>query len=295
MIAEKSTIKRLGNQLFFTGPTIIMFTIALLIPFTLGFYLTLMDMSDPFGPLNFAGLTNYKAAIDDTPFWVSLWLTIKFVGATIILVNVVGFALAYLVTSGIRTQNFFRTALFTPNLIGGLVLGYIWQFVFVRSFPTVGEKLGIELLRLGWLGDESLAFWALVIVTVWHSAGYMMIIFIAGLISVPKDIIEAATIDGANAWQRLVRMTMPMMVPAFVITVFLTLRGGFMAYDVNFSLTDGGPYGSTKMVAMHIVQKAFVEERNYGLGQAEAIVLFVIVAVVTGLQVYLSKKKEVEL
>lgn len=293
MIREKSAAKRFGNQLFFTGPTIIGFTLALLIPFLYGFYLTLMNMSSPVSPLQFAGLDNYKIAFQDTRFWSSMWLTLKFVAATIVLVNVVGFALAYLVTSGLKAQNFFRTAIFTPNLIGGLVLGYIWKFIFIQSLPDIGEKLGIEMLRLGWLGDKQMAFWALVVVTIWQSAGYMMIIFIAGLINVPKDVLEASTIDGANAWQRLTRMTLPLMVPSFVVTIFLTLKGAFMVYDLNFSLTEGGPFNSTMMVSMHVVQKAFTET-NYGVGQAEAIILFVVVTVVTGLQVYFSKKKEVE-
>lgn len=293
MLKEKSLIKRIGNQLFFTGPTMIVFMIALLVPFAYGFYLTLMNMTSPVSPLEFSGIENYITAFKDSQFWDSLWLTVKYVGATIVLVNVIGFVMAYLVTSGIKSQNFFRTALFTPNLIGGLVLGYIWQFVFVQSLPAIGEKLGIELLRLGWLGDEHLAFWALVIVTIWQSAGYMMIIFIAGLISVPKDVIEASTIDGANLWQRLIKMTLPLMIPSFVVTVFLTLKSAFMVYDINFSLTEGGPFNSTMMVSMHVVQKAFLET-NYGVGQAEAIILFVIVAAVTGVQVYFSKKMEVQ-
>lgn len=290
---EKNPLKRLGNQLFFTGPTLLTFAIAVLIPFVYGLYLTFMNMDTPTSPLSFAGLDNYSRAIHDAKFWDAMILTIKFVVATIVLVNAIGFLLAYLVTSGVKQQNFFRVVLFTPNLIGGLVLGYIWQFIFVQTLPSIGEKLNIESLRLGWLGDEHLAFWAIVIVTVWQSAGYMMIIFIAGLISVPKDVLEASTIDGANAWQRLTRMTLPLMVPSFVVTVFLTLKTAFMVYDINFSLTGGGPYNSTEMVSMHVVQKAFTET-NYGVGQAEAIVLFVIVAVVTGIQVYSSKKMEVE-
>ncbi|HZG85448.1 sugar ABC transporter permease [Paenibacillus sp.] len=293
MRTDKHFASKLGHQLFFMGPTMFFFAVALLIPFAYGFYLTLTGITSPVSPVEFAGLKNYIAAFQDKQFWDSMWLTVKYVAATILFVNVIGFGLAYLVTSGIRSQNFFRTAFFTPNLIGGLMLGYIWQFIFVQSLPSVGETLGIELLRLGWLGDEALAFWALVIVTIWQSAGYMMIIFIAGLISVPKDIIEASYIDGANGWQRLVNMVMPMMVPSFVVTVFLTLKNAFMVYDLNFSLTEGGPYGSTKMVSMHVVNKAFIET-NYGLGQAEAILLFLIVAVVTGLQVYFSKKMEVQ-
>lgn len=290
---EKNPLKRLGNQLFFTGPTLIGFAIAVLIPFVYGLYLTFMKMDTPTSPLAFSGLANYTKAIHDDKFWTAMWLTLKYVAATLILVNAIGFLLAFLVTSGVKRQNFFRVVLFTPNLIGGLVLGYIWQFIFVQTLPSIGESLGIESLRLGWLGDERLAFWALVIVTVWQSAGYMMIIFIAGLIGVPRDVIEASTIDGANAWQRLTRMTLPLMVPSFVVTIFLTLKSAFMVYDINFSLTGGGPYGSTEMVSMHVVQKAFTET-NYGVGQAEAIVLFVIVAVITGIQVYSSKRMEVE-
>lgn len=293
MIREKSAAKRLGSQLFFTGPTIIGFGLSLLIPFVYGFYLTLMHMSSPVSPLKFAGLANYISAFHDAKFWASMWLTLKYVGATIVFVNVVGFGLAYLVTSGVRGQNFFRTAIFTPNLIGGLVLGYIWKFIFIQTLPNVGQSLGIEALRLGWLGDKFMAFWSLVVVTIWQSAGYMMIIFIAGLINVPKDVLEAATIDGANAWQRMYRMVLPLMVPSFVVTIFLTLKNAFMVYDLNFSLTEGGPFNSTLMVSMHVVQKAFTET-NYGVGQAEAIILFAVVTVVTGLQVYFSKKKEVE-
>lgn len=283
----------LGDQLFFTGPTLIAFSISILIPFAYGMYLTFMKMSSPVSPMSFAGLDNYVAAWNDAKFWSALWLTVKYTFATIFFVNIIGFALAYLVTSGIKMQNFFRTSLFTPNLIGGLVLGYIWQFVFVQTLPTIGDKLGIELFRLGWLGDETLAFWALVIVTIWQSAGYMMIIFIAGLISVPKDVLEAANIDGANVWQRLTRMIMPLMVPSFVVTIFLSLKNAFMVYDINFSLTGGDPFGSTKMISMHVVQKAF-GELNYGVGQAEAIVLFAVVAIATGLQVYFSKRMEVQ-
>lgn len=293
MHTGKGKLNRLGNQLFFTGPTIFFFALAVIVPFVYGFYLTLTDMPTPSSPAVYSGFHNYVDAFHDDKFWASLWLTVKYVGATVVLVNVIGFALSYLVTSGLRSQNFFRTAYFTPNLIGGLVLGYIWQFIFVQSLPTIGEKLGSDWLRLGWLGDEHMAFWAIVIVTIWQSAGYMMIIFIAGLISVPKDMIEAATIDGASGWQRLTRMVLPMMTPAFIVTIFLSLKNAFMVYDLNFSLTQGGPFGSTTMVSMHVVQKAFIEYK-YGIGQAEAIVLFVIVALVTGFQVYFSKRMEVE-
>jgi raffinose/stachyose/melibiose transport system permease protein len=290
---KKKTSKRLGELLFFTTPTIIVFSIAILIPFIYGIYLTFMNMPTLISKPVFGGLMNYKAAIGDEIFWSSMWLTVKYVVVTVFFVNALGFILALLVTSGVKSQNFFRTALFTPNLIGGLVLGYIWQFVFVQTLPTMGEKFHIEFIRLGWLGDETQAFWALVIVTVWQLAGYMMIILIAGLVNVPSDVSEAARIDGANTWQRLRKITMPLMRPAFVITIFMTLKSSFMVYDINYSLTAGGPYNSTVMVSMNIVKKAFVEN-NYGMGQAEAILLFIIVAFVSGIQVYIGKKGEVQ-
>lgn len=292
MVVEKKPLGRFGEKMFFTLPTMIVFSITVIIPFAYGIYLTFMNMPTVVSPLTFGGLDNYKTALNDPDFWASLSLTIKYVLASIVFVNVIGFTLAYLVTSGIRAQNFFRTSLFTPNLIGGLVLGYIWQFIFVQTLPAFGQKYGIEILRLGWLGDEKLAFWALVIVTVWQMAGYMMIIFIAGLVNVPKDVIEASTIDGANGWQRLLRVILPLMRSSFVITIFMTLKSAFMVYDINYSLTAGGPYNSTVMVSMNIVRKAFLEN-SFGVGQAEAIVLFVIVAVVSGLQVYIGKKGEI--
>lgn len=293
MITEKKPIKRIGEQMFFTFPTVFVFSITVLIPFIYGIYLTFMKMPTVISTPVFSGLANYEVAIKDAKFWASMLVTVKYAIACILLVNALGFAMAYLVTSGIKGQNFFRTSFFTPNLIGGLVLGYIWQFIFVQSLPNIGNSLGIELLKLGWLGDENLAFWALVIVTVWQMSGYMMIIFIAGLVNVPKDVIEASTIDGANSWHRLIKITLPLMRPAFVITLFMTLKSTFMVYDLNYSLTSGGPYGSTLMATMKIVNKAFIEN-NYGTGQAEAIILFIIVALVSGIQVYLGKRGELE-
>jgi len=178
-------------------------------------------------------------------------------------------------------------------MIGGLVMGYIWQFIFVQSLPAIGQRLGIEILRLGWLGDATLAFLAMVIVTIWQMSGYMMLIFIAGFVSLPKDVLEAASIDGANGWKRMRYVTLPLMTPSFVITFFLTLRNCFMVYDINYGLTGGGPYQSTQMISMYIVQKAF-QESKFAVGQAEAVILFIIVAVISVIQVNLGKRREVD-
>jgi raffinose/stachyose/melibiose transport system permease protein len=293
LISEKNRLKRLGDQLFFTGPTIAAFAAVIIIPFLYGIYLTFFQWDGISASQPFVGLRNYAATFADKEYWSAMWLTVKYVVLTVILVNAAAFALAYLVTSGLRGQNFFRTAFFTPNLIGGLVLGFIWQFVFNNVFLMAGDKLGIPLLQTAWLGDDTLAFWALILVSVWQYAGYMMVIFVAGLMNVPPDIIEASTIDGAGGWLRLRTMILPMMVPSFIVTIFLTLQRSFMVYDLNFSLTQGGPFGSTTMASMYVYNKAF-RSYDYGMGQTEAFLLFFMVAAVTILQVYFSKKLEVE-
>ncbi|HZG58885.1 sugar ABC transporter permease [Paenibacillus sp.] len=293
MISEKHRLKRWSNQLFFTGPTILAFTAVILVPFLYGIYMTFFQWDGISSATPYVGFGNYAEVIRDGKFWASVWLTLKYVVATVVLINAIAFFLSYLVTSGIRGQNFFRASFFTPNLIGGLVLGFLWQFVFNNLFVTIGKRYGIDLFSKTWLGDETLAFWALVIVTVWQYAGYMMVIFIAGLMSVPRDVIEAAKIDGTGAWKQLTHMVLPLMVPSFIVTIFLSLQRGFMVYDVNYALTGGGPFGSTVMASMHVYDKAFVRF-DYGVGQAEAFVLFFLVAGVTLVQVYLGKKMEVE-
>lgn len=293
MIADKNRAKRLYHRLFFTGPTMLAFFAVIIVPFLYGIYMTFFQWDGISSTMPFVGFSNYAGVWHDDKFWTSIWLTVKYVLATVLLINAIAFLLALLVTSGIRGQNFFRTAFFTPNLIGGLVLGFIWQFVFNHFLVLLGQKYGLPLFDKSWLGDEHKAFWALVIVTVWQYAGYMMVIFIAGLMSVPKDVIEAATIDGAGAWKKLTRMVLPLMVPSFIVTVFLSLQRGFMVYDVNYALTNGGPFGSTVLASMHVYDKAFIRY-DYGMGQAEAFVLFFLVAGATLLQVYLGKKMEVE-
>jgi len=293
MLTEKKFSKRIGNQLIFTGPTLIAFICVIIIPFIYGIYMTFYKWDGISSTMPFIGFDNYVAVFQDKNFWTSVWLTIKYVAASVILINALAFFLAYLVTAGVRGQNFFRTSFFSPNLIGGLVLGFIWQFMFNVLLPAIGESTNWSIFTKTWLGDETKAFWALVIVTVWQYAGYMMVIFIAGLMSVPKDILEAARIDGANGFKQIIHMILPLMIPSFIVTVFLSLQRSFMVYDVNYALTGGGPFGSTVMASMHVYDKAFTRF-DYGVGQAEAFVLFFIVAAITITQVYLTKKMEVE-
>ncbi|QSF45301.1 carbohydrate ABC transporter permease [Paenibacillus tianjinensis] len=293
MIKEKGKWNRIRTRLLFTGPTLFAFLTVMMVPFLYGIYLTFTNWDGISTTHSLVGFQNYSAVFKDIVFWKTFGLTLKYVAFTVILVNAVAFLLAYSLSRGIKGQNVFRAGFFIPNLVGGIVLGLIWQFIFSNVLVYVGQKTGIPILSTSWLADPDKAFWSLVIVTVWQYAGYMMVIYIAGLMSVPNDILEAASIDGASGWTRMSRMILPLMVPSFIVCIFLTLQRGFMVYDVNLSLTKGGPFKSTEMVSMHVYEKAFLS-RDYGLGQAEALVLFLLVAAITLLQVYFSKKLEVE-
>ncbi len=277
----------------FALPGIFCFFAVVLIPFLYGVYLTLTDWNGVSKEKNFIGLANFSGVMKDTQFWSSLALTFKYVIAVVILVNVLAFGIAYLLTRGIKGQNFFRAGFFTPNLIGGIVLGYIWQFVFSRVFVNIGESTGWSFFEASWLSDPDKAFLALVVVSVWQLSGYMILIYVAGFMGLSKDVMEAASIDGASGWVKLKNIILPLMMSSITICLFLTLSRAFMVYDVNLSLTAGAPYGTTEMAAMHVYEKAFTS-RQFGVGQAEAFILFIIVACISGLQVYFTKKREVE-
>ena len=277
----------------FAFPGLFCFLAVVILPFIYGIYLTLTDWNGVAKVKNFVGLKNFAGVMKDAQFWTSLLLTFKYVIVVVILVNVLAFAIAYLLTRGIKGQNFFRAGFFTPNLIGGIVLGYIWQFVFSRVFVSVGEATGWKLFEVSWLSDPNKAFAALVLVSVWQLSGYMILIYVAGFMGLSEDVMEAAEIDGASGFVKLKNIIMPLMMSSVTICLFLTLSRAFMVYDVNLSLTAGAPYGTTEMAAMHVYEKAFTS-RQFGVGQAEAFILFVIVACISGLQVYLTKKQEVE-
>ena len=289
----RKTGEKIRNLFIFAIPGCAIFFAVVMIPFIYGFYLTLTDWNGVSSVKNIVGLSNYHAVFQDTEFWSSLGLTLKYVVITVLLVNIIAFLLAYALTNGIKGQNFFRAGFFTPNLIGGVVLGFIWQFIFSRVIVQIGENLGWKIFSQSWLSDPTKAFWTLVIVTVWQLSGYMMLIYIAEFTGLSEDVLEAASIDGATGFQKMKSIILPLMVPSFVICLFFTLSRAFMVYDVNLTLTGGEPYGTTKLVEMHVYDKAFTA-RNYGVGQAEALILFVIVALISGVQIYIGKKKEVE-
>ncbi len=285
--------QKIKNLLCFALPGVAIFLLVVIVPFLYGFYLTFTDWNGVAQTKNLVGFANYAETFRDKEFWTSMLLTLKYVFFSVLLVNGIAFLLAYLLTNGIKGQNFLRTGFFTPNLVGGVVLGFIWQFIFSKVLVNFGKSMGWEIFRKSWLSDPDKAFWTLVIVTVWQLSGYMMIIYIAGFTGLSTDVLEAASIDGATGVAKMRHIILPLMVPSFVICIFLTLSRAFMVYDINLTLTGGEPYGSTILVAMHVYNKAFTS-RNYGVGQAEALFLFILVACISGIQIYAGKKKEVE-
>ncbi|MDQ8734063.1 sugar ABC transporter permease [Paenibacillus sp. LHD-38] len=293
MITEKGLWNRLRLRLLFTGPTLFAFLAVMIVPFLYGIYLTFTNWDGISTSSSLVGFDNYASVFKDAVFWKSFLLTLKYVFISVALINVVAFLLAYVLTSGLKGQSMFRAGFFIPNLVGGIVLGFVWQFIFSNVLVYVGKEWGIPLLGASWLADPNKAFWSMIIVTVWQYAGYMMVIYVAGLMNVPKDILEAASIDGASLLTKMRKMILPLMVPSFIVCIFLSLQRCFMVYDLNLSLTKGGPFKSTEMVSMHVYEKAFLS-RDYGVGQAEAFVLFLLVATITIAQVYFSKKLEVE-
>lgn len=280
------------QYIMFAGITTLIFAAVVIVPFIYGLYLTFTSWDGVSKSKPFVGLANYVSTFQDSAFWAALGRTFIYSFVAVILVNVVAFILAYLVTRGVKGQNFFRAGFFVPNLIGGIVLGYVWKFVFNRALVALGESFSIGALSTSWLATSGGAMLCLIIVAVWQYAGYMMLIYVAGFMSVSNDVLEAAKIDGCTDFQTIVHISVPLMVSSFVQCLFLTITRCFMVYDVNLSLTKGEPFNSSVMAAMHVYNQAFTY-KNYGTGQAEALVLFVVCAVIGVLQVYIGKKAEV--
>lgn len=294
MATKKRSLSELLQQWVFIGPALVFFIIIIVIPFLMSIYYSFMEWNGVTTEVKFNGLENFRRILfEDQDYRNAFWFTTRFTLMSVVLTNLLGFVLALLLTQALKSRNVLRTIFFMPNVIGGLLLGFIWQFIFVKGFATVGELTHLAFFELPWLGDAPTAFWALVIVSVWQSSGYLMIIYIAALMNVPKDMIEAAYIDGATRWQMLRKITIPLIMPAVTVCLFLTISWAFKMFDLNVSLTKGGPFNSTESVSLNIYQEAFRNNR-YGLGTAKALVFFIVVAVISTIQVVYTKRKEVE-
>ena len=268
----------------FALPTLLAFTIGFILPFVLGVYLSFCEFSTV-TDAKFVGLKNYIRIWGDSTFIHSLWFTALFTIVSVLAINILAFAVAMLLTKGIKGTNIFRTVFFMPNLIGGIILGYIWQLILNGVLATIGRTLTYS---------SSYGFWGLIIQMCWQQVGYMMIIYIAGIQNIPGELIEAAKIDGANAWQLLRHVTLPMLMPTITICTFLTLTNGFKLFDQNLALTAGAPARKTAMLALDIYNTFYGRAGWQGVGQAKAVIFFLIVALIAFAQLKITGSREVE-
>ena len=278
----------------FLLPTLAAFSVGFLWPFLKGFFLSFCSFKTT-SKWSWVGFANYGKALNDGSFMHSFWHTALFAIVSLVLINVLAFAVAYALTQGIRGSNLFRTVFFMPNLIGGIVLGYIWSLIFDGILSQYGTAL---------LLDQRFGFWGLIILMCWQQIGYMMIIYIAGLQAVPEDILEAAKIDGASGWKTLWNVTIPNVMPSITICTFLTLTNSFKLFDQNLALTGGRPFiqnpdGSviktTEMLALNIYNSFYASGTgNRGVGQAKAVLFFILVASIGLIQLRATRNKEVQ-
>ncbi len=271
----------------FVLPTLLAFIIGFIVPFAQGLYLSFCKFTTV-DNAKWVGFANYNVILKDASFLNSFKFTFLFAVVSIILINVIAFGLALLLTKELRGTNIFRTVFFMPNLIGGIVLGYIWQ-ILINCILSLASK---PLLAL----NSSAGYWGLIILMCWQQIGYMMIIYIAGLQSVPSDLVEAAEIDGANTWDVLWKIKLPMVMSSVTICVFLTLTNSFKLFDQNLALTGGDPNHSTEMLALNIYQTFYARAGALfkGYGQAKAVMFCILVIAISMLQLKLTKSKEVQ-
>ena len=268
----------------FVLPTFCAFILGFIVPFIMGIWLSFCKFTTV-TDAKFVGFSNYVKAFQDTVFRHSFWLTALFAVVSLVVINVFAFALAMALTQKMRGTNIFRTIFFMPNLIGGIVLGYIWQLIFDGILSNYNTALKLN----EWLG-----FWGLIILVSWQQIGYMMIIYIAGLQSIPGDVLEAAQIDGATRWQRLWKVTIPMMMPSITICVFLSITNGFKLFDQNLSLTAGEPSKMSEMMALNIYNTFYGRTGWEGVGQAKAVMFFILVVIIGMIQLRATRSKEVQ-
>ena len=288
----------------FLFPTVFAFLMVIVIPFFMGIYYSFTNWNAITGTtVEWQGMFNYFAIFKDITFLHSFLVTVAYALISIVVLNIFAFFMALLVTSKLKLNNMYRAGFFLPNLIGGIILGYIWQFIYNNVIPSFGSLIKFTWLTENqFLASQYLALLAIVIVGTWQYAGYIMMIYVASIQTIPDSLIEAAEIDGAGYFKRLRHITFPLVAPAFTVSMFLTLINSFKQFDVNFALTAGGPSAmfmgraimSNEFLALNIYQTAFAY-RQLAQGQAKAVIFFIVLVVVSLIQVRVNKKREIEM
>jgi raffinose/stachyose/melibiose transport system permease protein len=279
--------------LWLTMPAVLLVTAFVLVPFV-------MSVSYSFTKWNgldkvpaFIGLANYAALLTDTDMARTLGFTFKYMACVVVLTNIVALLLAVLLDNKVKGERILRTGFFLPYIISLIVIGYIWKFILSRGFTSLYDVTHTGIFGLSWLGDRTLAFISVVFVSMWQAIGFYLVVYIAGLQTVPREVLEAAMIDGAGGLRRFFRVTFPLIMASVTVCVFYSITNALKAFDVIFVLTEGGPGTATTSVALNIYQTAFIYSR-FGYGTAQSVVLFLFILVVTVLQLTVFKRREVE-
>jgi raffinose/stachyose/melibiose transport system permease protein len=281
--------------LAFVFPALLFYGVFVLAPAFGGAGYSMTDWNGLNPTFSRVGFANYVEALTDDPYFIdAIWFTLKYVVCMVVLQNVIAIVLAVLIESRRRTKALFRTVFFMPNMISLIIGGFMWLFIFTKVLPDIASHTGIRFLDQSWIGDPNWSFIGILILSLWGGVGYLMVIYIAALQGIPATLKESAAIDGANAWQTFRYVTLPMIYPALTIGIFLTLNSSFKVFDAVFSLTGGGPGRATQVIALNIFEEAFRNSNRYGYASAKAIILFLIVMLITIVQLQVMKNKEVE-
>jgi len=282
--------------LAFTAPALIFVFAFIFVPFFMTIFYSFTNW-DGVRTAEFIGIENYTRFFSDHNAINSLSFTLRYAAVYVVVINVLSLLLASLINSKIAGKGFFRTAFYLPNVISLVIIGFIWQFIFRNVFDSLYliSDESLAFLQWSWLGDMNLAFYSVVLVTVWQSIGFFTIVYYAALQSVPTELLEAASIDGAGSIRRFFRVTVPLIMPTITFCVFFAIANSFKQFDLIFSLTDGGPGGATTTMALDIFRTGFGTLRQLGYGNAKSVILFVLVAIITAFQISLFRRKEVEM
>lgn len=291
----KSKLRQNLSLLLYALPALAVYLLFKLVPAASGIFYAMTDWNGVNKTYHFVGLENFAELFTDHYFWNSMLFTFKYVIVMVIAANIIALVLAVAIETRLRAKGFFRTVFYMPNMISMVIGGFMWVFIFTKVLYYLADNWGITFLDQSWIGDPKYAFIAIIIVACWGSVGYLMIIYMAALQGVPAQLKEAANLDGANAWQSFWRVVFPMIQHALTICVFWTLSTAFQVFDVVYALTGGGPGRATQSVALNIYEEAFKGNIRFGYATAKSTVLFIIVFIITLIQLRFMRNREQEL
>ncbi len=283
------------SLLLYCFPALLLYATFVLYPAVGGFWYSLTNWNGLNPTYDYVGFANYRELLNDQVFHRSLRFTFRYVAYMVVLQNILALTLAIIIENLRRFKGLFRTIFFFPNMISMIVGGFIWLFIFTRAFPFFANSLGIAILGESWIGNPQYAFYSILILSLWGSVGYLMVIYIAALQNIPKPLLENARIDGANEWQINWHVVRPLIAHSITIGMFIALFSSFKVFDQVYALTGGGPGRATQVVSLNIFTEAFAMRSRYGYASAKAVILFLIIMVITCVQLLIMKRKEVEL